>query len=138
VYVLSLCWDREGSTVIGAGVDLSAAMDLAERDDGAEGISRGHVGEWNVTGWDEWDPDYSKTRDSEVFRWSRSALVGIEPHESLYQEIVRVPLTGELPQQSFATVSFGRGEVEQRIAPPSPARDVLADVQEIGKIWGAP
>lgn len=85
IYVVSNCWWRDGSTVIGAGADRMSAEVIADRYPLDE-----HDG---VTAWAPWKEDVDPAQGS--CTWRRDALVdGGMIHLSLYQEIVVVPLAG--------------------------------------------
>lgn len=121
VYVVSNCWWRDGATVIGAATDRAGAEQIADR-----------TGDSAPGGWSPWreavEPQGSCT-------WSRDALnADGTRHASLYQEIVCVPLAGAAvalePECSpgerlWATASRG-------------ARADIAEIAEVGRVWGAP
>lgn len=121
VYVVSNCWWREGSTVVGAATDRAGAEQIADRaEDSAPG------------GWSPWRetvvPEGSCT-------WSRDVLEADgSKNGSLYQEIVCVPLaSAAMPlkpecspgERLWATASRG-------------ARVDIAEIAEVGRVWGAP
>jgi hypothetical protein len=117
-YVASLCWLNQGATVIGAGVDLDSARAIANR-----------YGEDDLADppmWGPWDDEVDPAEGSVKWLRYRCRTDGTtEPYE--WQEIVVVPLAGPEPE-----VPAGR--------PPwaDPQHDALADIAEIGKVWGAP
>jgi hypothetical protein len=110
VYVVTIGWLHDGATVIGAAVDRVSAERIADARDDAL---------WN--GWDEEVvPEGSCT-------WVRTGrFPDGTPHPRLFQEIVVVPLAGYAERDQ---VSAGR---------PPWARHADAEIQEIGRLFGAP
>lgn len=85
VYVVSNCWWREGSTVIGAGAELTDAEDIADR---------GTDDDPQFAGWSEWKESGPVRR--------RDALTATGMHPSLFQEIARSPLAGRMWHENGA------------------------------------
>lgn len=86
MYVVSSCWYRNGSTVIGAAMDRAGAKEIADRHD--EDDSR-------LASWSPWKEEVSPAEGSGT--WHRDALLADGTiHPSLYQEIVCVPLAGSI------------------------------------------
>lgn len=123
IYVISACWWRDGATVIGAGVDLSVAMALGDRNDESDSDY-----DRRITGWSDWSAS-EPTRAGRFTVWRRDALTAEGIHPSLYQEIVCVPLAGyaERPVMDAGPAPWAQ-----------PRHDVMADIRDIGKAFGAP
>ena len=82
IYVISNCWWRDGSTVIGAATDRAGAEAIGDRynDDRPR-----------VAAWAPWKEDVSPSEGS--CGWQRDALLADGTiHPSLSQEIVCLPL----------------------------------------------
>lgn len=119
VYVVSSCWKDSGATVIGAATDRAGAEQIADRYQDADNPD---------TRWAPWVEDVDPAEGSCTWRRSgiwRDNIV----HPSLFQEIVVVPLAGYAER---LVMDAGRAPWA------NPNHDVLADIQEIGRLFGAP
>lgn len=122
VYVVSSCWLREASVVIGAATDMDGARAIANRWHEEDPVDPPLWAAWS----DEVDMADGVTK---WLRYRCRTDGGSEPYE--WQEIVVVPLAGS----SRYTWSPERspGLIRPEVKP-----DVLADIAEVGKVWGAP
>jgi hypothetical protein len=126
VYVVTLCWLRQGATAIGASRDLEGARAIADR--------RGPDGP-NEPRWGPWYDDMVPTgQPAKQIRHRVRPDGAVDVHE--WQEIVVLPLADAAPvlyhEQTTDVI-----QPSDRIAH-AVRRDVMAEIAEVGKVWGAP
>jgi hypothetical protein len=124
IYVVSNVWDRDGSTIIGAATDHAGAELIADRTE--------HPAPEDIRG--EWSPWSERERSAEgSCTWERvPKYKNGTYHESLSQEIVRVPLAGYIGDWPAAAVIDETGPALMRRVP---ALVRNAKMEEIKLYW---
>lgn len=122
VYVVSDCWVNDAADVLGAGVSVEDAKAIADRSDPSR--------TFGAASWAPWEEDSYRTG------WRRDALTADgEIHNTLFQEIVSVPLASahpiivmDDPKVALTWSGVGRGD----------ALTKSSEIEEIGRQFGAP
>jgi hypothetical protein len=125
VYVVTLCWLRQGATAIGASWDLEGAREIADRR-GADGP--------NEPRWGPWYDDMVPTgQPAKQIRHRIRPDGAVDVHE--WQEIVALPLADPGPRAQRTIRGPGWSYVSDAAVP---AQKWSEQIAEIGRAFGAP